>query len=158
MAGYFTAVVRAPITGIILITEMTGSFNHLLPLTIVSIVAYIVADILASKPIYESLLEKFLHNQGEIISFGNKRNKAILEFAVCMGSYLDGKQIKEVKWPSNCLLVAVKRGENEIIPRGDTVILPGDYLIVLTNEDRVAKINDSLIKMTASCEVPKHVL
>jgi len=157
MAGYFTAVVRAPITGIILITEMTGSFNHLLPLTIVSIVAYIVADILASKPIYESLLEKFLHNQGEIISFGNKRNKAILEFAVCMGSYLDGKQIKEVKWPSNCLLVAVKRGENEIIPRGDTVILPGDYLIVLTNEDRVAKINDSLIVMTASCEVPKNV-
>jgi len=66
MAGYFTAVVRAPITGIILITEMTGSFNHLLPLTIVSIVAYIVADILASKPIYESLLEKFLHNQGEL--------------------------------------------------------------------------------------------
>ena len=155
MAGYFTAVVRAPITGIILITEMTGSFNHLLPLTIVSIVAYIVADILASKPIYESLLEKFLHNQGEIISFGNKKNKAILEFAVCMGSYLDGKQIKEVKWPSNCLLVAVKRGENEIIPKGDTVILPGDYLIVLTNEDRVAKINDSLIEMTASCEVPK---
>lgn len=28
-----------------------------------------------------------------------------------------------------------------------TVIYPGDYLIVLTNEDRTAKINDSLIKM-----------
>ena len=156
MAGYFTAVVRAPITGTILITEMTGSFNHLLSLAIVSIVAYIVADILASKPIYESLLEKFLHNQGEkISSFGNRKNKAILEFAVCMGSILDGKQIKEVKWPSRCLLVAVKRGENEIIPKGDTVIFPGDYLIVLTNEDRVSKINDDLIIMTGSCEILK---
>lgn len=155
MAGYFTAVVRAPITGTILITEMTGSFSHLLSLAIVSIVAYMVADILASKPIYESLLEKFLHNQGEKISIGNKKNKAILEFAVCMGSYLDGKQIKEVKWPSRCLLVAVKRGENEIIPKGDTVIFPGDYLIVLTNEDRVSKMNDELVIMTGSCEILK---
>ena len=57
MAGYFTAIVRAPITGIILITEMTGSFSHLLSLTIVSIIAYIVADLLKSTPIYESLLD-----------------------------------------------------------------------------------------------------
>lgn len=155
MAGYFTAVVRAPITGTILITEMTGSFNHLLSLALVSIVAYMVADILASKPIYESLLEKFLHNQGEQMSIGNKHTKAILEFAVCMGSDLDGKQIKEVKWPSRCLLVAVKRGENEIIPKGDTVIFPGDYLIVLTNEDRVSKINEVVTMMTASCEFLK---
>lgn len=153
MAGYFTAVVRTPITGTILITEMTGSFSQLLSLAVVSIVAYIVADILASKPIYESLLQKFLHNQGEKISFGNKKNKSILEFVVCMGSALDGKQIKEVKWPSHCLLVAVKRGEHEIIPKGDTVIFTGDYLIVLTNEDRVSKINDALIVMTSSCEI-----
>ena len=155
MAGYFTAVVRAPITGTILITEMTGSFSHMLSLAIVSIVAYMVADILASKPIYESLLEKFLYNQGQKISIGNKKNKAILEFAVCMGSYLDGKQIKEVKWPSHCLLVAVKRGEHEILPKGDTVIFPGDYLIVLTNEDRVSKINDDLLILIGSCEVLK---
>jgi H+/Cl- antiporter ClcA len=155
MAGYFAAVVRSPITGTILITEMTGTFSHLLSLAIVSIAAYIVADILGSKPIYEALLEKILHNQGEKISIGNKKNKAILEFAVCMGSDLDGKQIKEVKWPSRCLLVAVKRGEDEIIPKGDTVIFPGDYLIILTNEDRVSKINDDLIQKTGSCEILK---
>jgi len=153
MAGYFAAVVRSPITGTILITEMTGTFSHLLSLTIVSIVAYIVADILGSKPIYEALLERILHNQGEKISIGNKKNKAILEFAVCMSSHLDGKQIKEVNWPSLCLLVAVKWGENEIIPKGDTIIFPGDCLIVLTNEDRVSKINDALIMMTGNCEV-----
>lgn len=150
MAGYFTAVVKSPITGTILITEMTGSFNHMLSLAIISIVAYIVADILSSNPIYESLLERFLQNQGEKISLGDKKNKAILEFAVCMGSNLDGKQIKEVKWPSRCLLVAVKRGENEIIPKGDTIIFPGDYLIVLTNEDKVSKISDAITLMTES--------
>lgn len=153
MAGYFTAVVRAPITGIILITEMTGSFNHLLSLSIVSITAYIVADILGSKPIYESLLERLLRKQDDQITIGNKKHKAILEFAICMGSMLDGKEIKSIKWPSHCLLVAVKSGEQEIIPKGDTVIHSGDYLIVLTNEDRVSKINDAFIKMVGSCEV-----
>ncbi|WP_291633845.1 H(+)/Cl(-) exchange transporter ClcA [Clostridium sp.] len=153
MAGYFTAVVRSPITGIILIAEMSGSFKHMLSLAIVSIVAYIIADILASKPIYESLLEKFLHNAGEKLSVGSRKHKAILEFAVCMGSKLDGKQIKEVKWPSHCLLVSVKRGNLEILPRGDTIIYPGDYLVVLTNEDKVSKINDALILMIESCEI-----
>ncbi|TGE32876.1 H(+)/Cl(-) exchange transporter ClcA [Desulfosporosinus sp. Sb-LF] len=147
MAGYFTAVVRAPITGTILITEMTGSFSHLLSLAVVSIVAYIVADLLGSKPIYESLLDRILHKQGERAVMGNEKTKSILEFAVCLGSMLDGKKIKEVTWPSDCLLVSVKRGEREIIPKGDTVIYPGDYLIVLTNEDRVSKINDIMIQM-----------
>jgi len=155
MAGYFTAVVRAPITGTILITEMTGSFSQFLSLAIVSIVAYIVTDILSSKPIYESLLERFLHNRGAKISTGDKKHKSILEFAVCMGSALDGKQIKEVEWPSHCLLVAVKRGELELIPKGDTVIFPGDYLIVLTNEDKVSEINDALTIKTASSEILK---
>lgn len=152
MAGYFTAVVRAPITGTILITEMTGSFNHLLSLAIVSIIAYLVADVLSSKPIYESLLENLLAKRGDKLPFGNNRHKAILEYAVCMGSKLDGKRIKEVKWPSHCLLVAVKRGEHEIIPNGDTTIFPGDYLIILTNEDEVSKMNDVIALMTESNE------
>lgn len=155
MAGYFTAIVRAPITGTILITEMTGSFNHLLSIAMVSITAYIIADILGSKPIYESLLSRILHNQGSELIVGDNKNKAILEFAICMGSVLDGKEVKAVKWPSHCLLVAVKRGEQEIIPKGDTTIQSGDYLVVLTNEDRVSKINDAFIRMTKSREVQK---
>lgn len=153
MAAYFTAVVKAPITGTILITEMTGSFNHLLSLSVISISAYLVADILGSKPIYESLLEKYLKNQGEQIVIGDNKNKTLLEFAVCMGSSIDNKKVKELKWPSHCLLVSVKRGENEIIPTGDTIILPGDYLTLLTNEDSVSKASDIISKMTESNEM-----
>jgi H+/Cl- antiporter ClcA len=152
MAGYFTAIVKAPITGTILITEMTGSFNHLLSIAIVSITAYMVADLLGSKPIYESLLERILHKQSDDAVIGNENNISILEYAVCMGSMLDGKQVEEIHWPSHCSLVAIKRGEREIIPTGNLVINPGDYLIVLTNEHKVAKINDCIIKMAESKE------
>lgn len=141
MAGYFTAIVRAPITGIILITEMTGSFSHLLSISLVSITAYVVAEVLGSKPIYESLLERFLESGGSVQT-NDAKHKMLLEFAVCMGSNFDGKKLKEIKLPDHCLLVSIRRGEDEIIPKGDTQICAGDYLIVLANDNMVSKIND----------------
>lgn len=93
MAGYFTAVVRAPITGIILITEMTGSFNHLLSVAIVSAIAYITADILGSKPIYESLLDRMVNKESSKFR-GDSKTKVIIETAVCMGSLIEGKKLK----------------------------------------------------------------
>lgn len=59
-----------------------------------------------------------------------------------MGSNFDGKKIKEIKLPDHCLLVSIRRGEDEIIPKGDTQICAGDYLIVLANDNMVSKIND----------------
>ena len=53
MAGFFTAIVRAPITGILLIAEMTGTFEHFLSLAVVCIISYLVAHLLKSEPIYE---------------------------------------------------------------------------------------------------------
>jgi len=60
MAGGFAAIMRAPLTGIILIFEMTGSFSQLMSLAVVSLTAYIVAELLKSRPICESLLEGIL--------------------------------------------------------------------------------------------------
>ena len=60
MAGHFASIVKAPITAIILISEMTGSLNHLLALGIVVIISLLTSDILKSSPIYESLLERIL--------------------------------------------------------------------------------------------------
>jgi H+/Cl- antiporter ClcA len=40
MAAFFTAVVRAPITGIVLVTEMTSSFTMLLPMLSACFAAY----------------------------------------------------------------------------------------------------------------------
>jgi CIC family chloride channel protein len=57
MAAFFTAVVRAPITGITLITEMTGSFTMLLPMLAACFVAMIVPTMLGEAPIYDALRE-----------------------------------------------------------------------------------------------------
>ncbi|MCR4818720.1 MAG: ClC family H(+)/Cl(-) exchange transporter [Fretibacterium sp.] len=55
MAGHFSAIVRSPVTAILLVSEMTGSFAFMLPLGVVAMVSYGVAEFLHSTPIYESL-------------------------------------------------------------------------------------------------------
>lgn len=57
MAGLFSATVRSPLTGTVLIMEMTNEFMLLLPLMIVSIMAYSIPELAANKPIYDELLD-----------------------------------------------------------------------------------------------------
>lgn len=66
MAAHFAAIVRAPLTGIFLILEMTGgSIHYLLPVALVTFIAYFIAELLNSEPIYESLLAIMLANNNE---------------------------------------------------------------------------------------------
>ena len=60
MAAYFAAVVKSPVTGSILILEMTGSFQHMLALLVVSLTAYIVSDLTGGRPVYDELLDRAL--------------------------------------------------------------------------------------------------
>ena len=60
MAAMFTAVVRAPITGVLLMVEMTGNFNQILPLLVCCSLAYYLADRLGSIPAYDALVARDL--------------------------------------------------------------------------------------------------
>ncbi|QYR23852.1 ClC family H(+)/Cl(-) exchange transporter [Paenibacillus sp. sptzw28] len=147
MAGYFTAVVKAPITGIILITEMTGSFSNLLPAGVVCFTAYIVVELFHSKPIYEELLERLLLKRGATI-VSQRGVKMLLEFPVHMASELEGKRIKDFRWPAHCLIVGIKRADTELIPTGETFLRSGDYLVILTNEEAAANVRSTLTNIT----------
>ena len=56
MCGVFTAVMRAPLTGIFLIAEITHSYTLLVPLMIVSSVAYFFAHLFEPNSIYRKAL------------------------------------------------------------------------------------------------------
>jgi CIC family chloride channel protein len=60
MAAFFTGVVRAPVTGIVLVTEMTANVTMLLPMLAACFVAMLVPMLLRNAPIYESLREHTL--------------------------------------------------------------------------------------------------
>ena len=55
MAAYFGAIEKAPFTAIILVTEMVGTVEQVLPMVITTFVAYYVLDLIGGRPIYEAL-------------------------------------------------------------------------------------------------------
>lgn len=129
MAGYFAAIGKAPLTAIILVTEMVGSLNHLMPLGLVALIAYIVVDLMGGSPIYESLLERLVETKPTDI----KGEKVVLEYAVHAESALDGTLVRDFRWPEDMLLISIRRGERELLVHGDTIIQVGDLLRILTD-------------------------
>ena len=145
MAGYFTAIVRAPITGIILILEMTGQVSQMLSMSLVAIVAYLTATAVKSEPIYESLLGNLLKSRG--IQICEKQGEKVLqEFVISHGSPLENQTVSQEDWPASCLLVAVRRNATELIPKGKTQLMAGDVLVVLSNEQDVPQVYDYMEK------------
>jgi CIC family chloride channel protein len=58
MAAFFTGVVQAPVTGIVLVTEMTAAFTTLLPMVAACFAAMLVVRLLRVPPIYDWLRER----------------------------------------------------------------------------------------------------
>ncbi len=72
MASYFTGVVLAPLTGIVLIIEMTGNYTLILPLFVACFSAQIVADWLGVVPVYDALLENTIkENESRELALSN---------------------------------------------------------------------------------------
>ena len=67
MAAFFAAVVRAPLTGIVLVTEMTGNVTMLLPMLGACFAAMLFTTLLRNPPIYDSLKERTLRNDSAAV-------------------------------------------------------------------------------------------
>ena len=63
MTAFFSGVTKAPITGCVLILEMTASLSHLIPLIIAALTAYGIANYLGDSPVYDELLERMLNDR-----------------------------------------------------------------------------------------------
>lgn len=142
MAGYFTAIGKAPLTAIILVTEMVGNITHLMPLAVCSLSAYVMNDFLGGNPIYESLLERLLKKSPANIT----GIKTIIEYPVSAESSLDGQFVRDFPWPKEMLLISIRRGSGEILTHGDTVMKFGDILMILTDEGNVSLVKKNILE------------
>lgn len=142
MVGMFTSIVRAPVTGIILIIEMSGSLTHLLSLTLIAVISYVVAEAVRSKPIYESLLERMIGKDDEQIEDDDEN--LLLQFVVGQISRIEGRRIKDIDFPKGCLIVSIARVGGEILPDGDTIIKSGDILTVLCSTKEESDVRESM--------------
>jgi CPA2 family monovalent cation:proton (H+) antiporter-2 len=142
MAGMLSAVVRSPIISIMLVTEMTGSFEHILTLCMISIVSYLVAEMLKCKPIYESLLERMLGTSLQEDKDSFLSEKVLRQFVLSYDSKIINKKLKQVYLPLKSLIVSVERLGEEIIPKGDTVLKAGDRITVITDNKNLKYVTE----------------
>lgn len=148
MIGYFSAIVRAPITGVLLITEMTGNFTNFFSMVVAALVAYLVAEGMHSQPVFDMLTDRMLNKSPDMESRGVTEEKAmekvIVTSKVYIGSMMDGARVMDIALPEGCLIVSVKRGNREVVPSGRTVIKGGDTISLLCREGDAKALEDKL--------------
>ncbi|SJZ85460.1 H+/Cl-antiporter ClcA [Fructilactobacillus lindneri DSM 20690 = JCM 11027] len=145
MAGYFTAVSKAPFTSMILITELVGNTHNFMSLAIVVLVSYLVADSLGSQPIYQALAERLTKVKRYLDS---REATDLVKVPVFEFSPIAHEFVKDVDWPGHSLLITIKRGNLTIIPQPTTKIHPGDILIVLVHKNNFGYIYQQLKDLT----------
>ena len=134
-SNFFDAIVRSPITSIILLFEMTQKLNYFLPIALCCLFAYITANILGTKPVYEYLLDRIL-TSNKLEDNENEMEVEILT-TISNDSTLIGKEIREIDWTKGVLVSHIERSGREIVPKGSTILEANDKLTVIMPKECV---------------------
>jgi len=148
MAAYFTAIVRAPLTGIMLIVEMTGNYSQMLPLLVSCFCAYAVAEYLKDLPIYEALLERDLRRSG---SDSLLKDPVVMDFILQTGAPFAGREVRNLGLPSGCILIRCSDGKREWVPKANTRLAPHMRITAVISPDA----SKSILMLQQGCGVVK---
>ena len=134
MAALFTGVVRAPLTGLVLIVEMTGNYGQMLPLMLACFTAYAVAEGFEVPPVYDALLARELKRDvpADTVPVADE-GALLLTLTVQPGAPFDGEAVRALGLPNGCILVTLKRALTERVVTADTVLEAGDEITALVS-------------------------
>ncbi len=153
MSAMMASIVRAPLTGIILVCEITGQFlNGFLQAAIVVVIYYFVVELLSIRPLYYELLE------GNIKA-ANKGKSLVhveIEEIIDNGSFVTGRSVRDILWPAGCQVEKIVKvnKEGEVVTRsdkgGERLIHAGDLYIIRCETHDLDDTLDELHALTSS--------
>ena len=90
----------------------------------------------------------------ERIRLNNLTGGHVFEMIVHDKSPADGKQIKEIVWPAECVVASITRHGRLIVPHGSTLLHVGDHLSLVADH----RVEAELLSITGSTrsEVREH--
>ena len=120
-------MMKTPLTAIIFAVEALSCYENIIYVVIVASIAYMITEIFRAESINDTVIENRIH---EI--HGIRESKSVDTFVtVKKKSFAVGKQIRDILWPSNLLVLAVKKDEkreDEVDQYGGKALLDGDTL------------------------------
>ncbi|MGA7800830.1 MAG: chloride channel protein [Gammaproteobacteria bacterium] len=169
MAALFAGAARVPIASLVMVAEMTGGYDLIMPTMLAVAVSYLVqvgltrtfkyptlyeaqvptpAASPANLEMYTEIVSSFLREKrvsldrstlhrhlestlasGEGIPLAHGGIEHLYSIALDPGTPAAGQQVRHVACPG-VVVVGVLRGEKEIVPGADTVLLVGDELLI----------------------------
>ena len=93
------------------------------------------ADIaVSSTQIITDMIEHKVDNELRLIATLNKGEAGIVELIARDNFNPEGLPLSKIELPHNCIIVAVVSSDRITIPRGDTVIKPGDHITAIAEK------------------------
>ena len=94
-----------------------------------------IDNTVCSTQVIASLIENSFNKEDyQIISTFERGSMILVELTIRENHLWGNKPVRDLTLPNECVLVSVLRGDNVIYPRGDTLILVGDKVVIITNK------------------------
>ena len=141
MVGFLVAVVRTPLTGIVLITEITGHLDVFYPSIIVGGLTYYFTEMLQIKPFNVVLYDEMISTPAF-----RAEGRSSLFVEIMTGAYFDGKEVDHLTLPQRCIIKTIHRDRKDLAPAGQTLI-PGDQVEIEIDSQDIEKLYEPLVSM-----------
>ena len=149
MATFFTCVVKAPVTGIVMVFELTGQFSNFLPALIGIVIGYLIGLLFKTDAIYEKNLEQYIKDNKLDENFRKERVRLFIR----EHSKADGKAVRAIVWPSNGLVVElIHEDGSQTVPDGETVLRAGQEIVFECETDDLKELTEYLHGITGKQE------
>ena len=104
----------------------------------VTLLAYMIMDLLHGAPVYEAMLEQLLPDKAS-----EEGDLTIIEIPV--SEKIAGKQVHELELPHDILITAQMRSGKSYTVNGATRLYLGDSIFVVVKESEIGRVKDLLL-------------
>lgn len=141
MSAFLVAVVRTPLTAIVLITEITGHLEVFYPSIVVGGLTYYFTELLQIQPFNVTLYNEMI----ESATF-QEQKRYTLSVEIMSGSFFNGKKVDELRIPEHCVVVSVHRNRKSLTLAG-LKLMPGDQVQIEMDAQDIEKLYEPLVSM-----------
>lgn len=141
MCAFIGGTLRAPLTAALLFVELTGQYSNLLFVATVIFTVSFITETFNLTPFYDRALENMEHAQNA----GKTPVIAHFEMKVSHDSFVVGKAVRDIMWPSASVVISITRADEtrkDMDNDGEKKLYVGDTLVLRArffDEDEIRK-------------------